>query len=147
MKGDFRENRIGRRMPRGLYMLRATANDYAPVYLQTIGGINYYRLVISRRSGEDRDHNLIYLGDRLCRWMHDSRLPETIRSKIAMVEVIDKDWQSRKQLACTTTAAYKPPSKEFYDVGWRVTEDMYTLIVPEQTIDSLKGEPIHKEYP
>lgn len=146
-EGDFREHRVGRRLPRGLYMLRPTANEYAPVFmtLDTTKGIEMYRLVISRRSGEDRDMNLIYLGDRLCRWMHDSRLPETIKGKLAIIDVVDTDWKERRLRASYSPNPYTPPSNELAEVGWRFDKDMYTLIVPIQTIDSLRGESIDKE--
>jgi len=144
MNGDFREHRIGRRMPRGLYMLRPTANDFAPVFIHNIGGINYYRLIVSRRSGEDREHNLIYVGDRLCRWMHNSRLPETIKSKLAMVDAMDTKWRNRPSNAYAS-AHYHCPDNDLIEVGWRFGTDMYTVIVPEQTIDSLRGEPVDKE--
>ena len=85
MNADWTENRIGRRMPRGLYMLRPTANDFAPVFMdmEPSTGFTTYRLVIDRFSGDKRDMNVVYLGDRLVRWMHDSRLPDTIKSKVA----------------------------------------------------------------
>lgn len=148
MNGDFRESRIGRRMPHGLYMLRPMSNDFAPVYMESNNGVHYYRLVVSRRSGEDREHNLIYVGDRLCRWMHNTRLPDIIKSKLAMVDAIDTDWKtrmSRSSLPPGAHAAYRCPDKSLIEVGWRVDEDMYTIIVPEETIDSLRGEPIDKE--
>jgi hypothetical protein len=148
MNGDFREHRIGRRMPRGLYMLRPMSNDYAPVFMQCIDGVHYYRLVVSRRSGEDREHNLIYVGDRLVRWMHNTRLPDIIKSKLAMVDAVDTDWKarmSRSSLPPGSHAAYRCPDRDLIEVGWRVDEDMYTVIVPEETIDSLRGEPIDKE--
>lgn len=146
MNADWTENRIGRRMPRGLYMLRPTANDFAPVFMdmEPSTGFANYRLVIDRFSGDKRDMNIVYLGDRLVRWMHDSRLPDTIKSKLAMVEAMDSDWRERVG-SIHTRQPYKCPSPKLVDVGWRVSKDMYTVIIPEQTIVSLKGEPLGKE--
>lgn len=146
MNADWTENRIGRRMPRGLYMLRPTANDFAPVFMdmEPSTGFTTYRLVIDRFSGDKRDMNVVYLGDRLVRWMHDSRLPDTIKSKLAMVEAMDSEWKERVG-SIHTRQPYACPSPKLVDVGWRVSKDMYTVIIPEQTIVSLKGEPMSKE--
>jgi hypothetical protein len=146
MNADWTENRIGRRMPRGLYMLRPTANDFAPVFMdmEPSTGFTTYRLVIDRFSGDKRDMNVVYLGDRLVRWMHDSRLPDTIKSKLAMVEAMDNEWKKRV-VPGHVRQPYVCPSPKLVDVGWRVSKDMYTVIIPEQTIVSLKGEPMSKE--
>jgi hypothetical protein len=143
MNGDFTERRVGRRKSRNIYMLREMVNDYAPVYMEYDPETKQtmYRLVLERFAGDDKEHNLIYLGDRLCRWVHNCHLPRVIRTRLAMIDVIDVEWNQRYELRGRSATPYQcPDNSKFGQLGWRVTNTMYTVIVPESLINSLRGE-------
>jgi hypothetical protein len=146
MNADWTERRIGYRTRHGLYMLRPMANDYAPVFMDIDLSTREanYRLVVDRFSGDTQDMNLLYVGDRLVRWLKDRNLPDVIKSKLAMVDAIDTEWESRAR-SRPVLQPYNCPHNKLLEVGWRVSKCMYTVIVPERIIVSLRGEPLSKE--
>jgi hypothetical protein len=133
------ERRLGRRVRGNLYMLRAEQNDFAPV---SVG--NDYRLIMAVGSGKDGSMNVIYIGDRLCRYLPDDQLPDIIKERLVMVRVVDTGWKARSRFT-NSVHLFTCPSDKLANIGWRLNEDRFCIIVPRETIVSLRGEVVVKE--
>jgi len=99
----------------------------------------------------------IWVGDGMIRYMTKQELPDEIAKKLAMVMAYDDGAKPNKHFGNVPlhepldqrlpdfrrTHFYIMPDwydKNYFDVGWRVRENYFCLVVSELVIVSLRGE-------
>jgi hypothetical protein len=98
----------------------------------------HYRVPVHIVNGK----HTIFVGDNHRRHFDQNTLPAVLKHKLSMIngsphaEVLDRG-------QVTNIDVYSAPdNNEFYFIGWRVTEEMYCLVLTADELDSLRGEKI-----
>lgn len=97
---------------------------------------------------EDSLHR-IQVSDQSSRNLYRHQLPDAIKTKLAFIESIqvkDVYEPSTNGFRPTWMTVYTlPTDKALHDVGWRVMQDLYCLVLDGLTIDLLKGRTLTEE--
>jgi hypothetical protein len=85
------------------------------------------------------DQYAVYVADGLVRYYDEDTLPDILKTKMAMVLAASNhrlvnEPQMQKMLVYTN-----PMSRDFDEIGWRVSETYFCLVVDRETLASLKG--------
>jgi len=85
------------------------------------------------------DEITVGLGRDTYRYYTRANAPEKLKAALAMVSAFPPD--NRPQWAVNSTSAYVPMNNKQKDIGWRVTDDFYILILDENLLNEcyLKG--------
>jgi hypothetical protein len=108
-----------------------------PVVHKTIYGLHRVSL------REEGDEYSLQVDDNFVRRYDADTLPDEIKVRLAMIKAIpmpnllhdDKDIYYNRFLFYDNNH-----SKDLNDVGWRVTKDLYCLVLPTTLLSKLKGE-------
>lgn len=75
-------------------------------------------------------------------------LPDLIKTKLAFINSVQKQntFSETVRFHPTWMTVYELPEDEaLHDVGWRVVEGIYCLVLDQETIDLLVGRTLNKE--
>ena len=98
----------------------------------------HYRVPVHITNGV----HTIYVGDNLRRRFDVDTLPEMLKHKLSMINASPYGGAVAR-LGVTNIDVYTiPKNSEFYLIGWRVTEEMYCLVLTINELDSLRGESV-----
>lgn len=87
----------------------------------------------------------VYVKPNITRSFSKTNLPAEIKTKIAFINSVQSP-TTFGQTEPTWFSVYKlPDNKDLHDVGWRVNEYIYCLVLSKLSIDSLLGETLTKE--
>ena len=83
---------------------------------------------------------MVYVADGLVRRYDEETLPDVLKSKIAMVLAAPQPTALIHENNLQKLHVYiNAGNNEFDDIGWRVSETYFCLIVDRETLESLKG--------
>lgn len=91
---------------------------------------------------------IIYVGDKFTRSFRRGMLPDEVKTKLAFINTMQKENTVSEVMRFQPTwlSVYVLPKDEaLHDVGWRVVDDVYCLVLNQQTIDLLVGRTLNKE--
>ena len=99
----------------------------------------HYRVPVYIRDGA----HTVFVGDNLRRHFDQDTLPDVLKHKLSMIngspygEVLDRG-------QVTNMDVYIAPNNigDFEMIGWRVTDDLYCVVLTEKELDHLRGEKI-----
>ena len=96
----------------------------------------HYRVPVHIVDGK----HTIFVGDNLRRHFDVNTLPEMLKHKLSMINA------TRQGGVINTSEVYNmevytiPDDSEFSMIGWRVTEELYCVILTREELYSLRGE-------
>lgn len=107
-----------------------------PVVHKTLSGL--HRVALREEDGEYQ----VQVDDHYMRRYDVDTLPDEIKVRLAMIKAIPS------LVVFTDSEVYfnsfifyeNKHSKDLDDVGWRVTKDLYCLVLPSTLLNKLKGE-------
>lgn len=101
-----------------------------------------YRVIITEK--EDRDHRLeyeVWTGNGVVRYLYPSEMPDEMSNKLAIVKAYGGDhWKQNKTGHDFVDTYTWSATEEYQDIGWRVNEECYCLVLSPKTLNSLRGE-------
>lgn len=125
---------------------------YRPMNLSPVAVIQeaaLYRTPLYMEGGNFR----VWVGDGMIRYMTKEELPDEIAKKLAMVIAYDDgknipsyfkgDVRLSLGTAFGTTQFYIMPDwydKNYFDIGWRINENYFCIVITKLIIVSLRGE-------
>jgi len=117
-------------------MYRELLQKLSPISHRTLA--NHYRVPMYASD----DVYVISVGDKYSRSFYPGELPDTVRSKIAMVLASPvKHLYTINEIRSSHVYIYNNTQyPELEEVGWRVADKLLCLVLPYKTIDSLRGE-------
>ena len=107
-----------------------------PVVHKTLSGLHRVSLL-----EEDGDYQL-QVGDHYVRRYDVDTLPDEIKVRLAMIKAIPMlEVFTDEDIYYNSFLFYdNKHSKDLDDVGWRVTKNLYCLVLPSTLLNKLKGE-------
>ena len=81
---------------------------------------------------------IVFAGHNFTRTFSEDTIPASILSKLTMAKASDKSFLTDNTLTYLDVFYY-PNDDSMGDVGWRVTETMYIVILEERELRSLLG--------
>jgi hypothetical protein len=122
-------------------MHRELFRGLSPIHHHSL--LNHYRVPLYI----DGDTYTLWVGEGHTRTFYADELPNLVKSKIAMVLASPiKELVTVQEAAINIIYVYHNRQyPELDEVGWRVTDKLLCLVLPNQIIDSLKGELLTKE--
>jgi len=114
-----------------------TEKRYSPVG----GGLaGHYRVPVCSM----HDLYTIYVGDKFTRVYNSDTLPDEVKVKLTMINALPIDNLYTEQwVEYNPIYVYMAPeslSTTYQDVGWRVTESMYCLVLTEKCLMDMRGK-------
>lgn len=86
------------------------------------------------------DRYVVYVADGLVRYYDEDTLPDLLKTKMAMILAASHHRLESEARLQRMTVYLNPMSPDFDDIGWRVSETYFCLIVDRETLESMKGE-------
>jgi len=86
------------------------------------------------------DQYAVYVADGLVRYYDEATLPDTLKTKMAMILAASTHRLENESRMLKMLIYTNPMSRDFDDIGWRVSETYFCLVVDRDTLASLKGE-------
>lgn len=80
------------------------------------------------------DEIAIGLGRDIFRYYTRANAPKKLKAALAMVSAFPQD--NRPEWAVNPTSAYVPMDNRQRDIGWRLTDDFYILILDEEFLNN-----------
>ena len=106
-----------------------------PVVHKTLNGL--HRVSLREEDGEYQ----LQVDDHYVRRYDADTLPNEIKVRLAMIKAIPIDHFTDEEIYHNTFLFYdNHHSKNLDDVGWRVTKNLYCLVLPTTLLNKLKGE-------
>jgi hypothetical protein len=84
----------------------------------------------------DDDEVTVSLGKDTYRRFHRDKMPSEIKAALSMVHAFPFD-QTRPEWAINPINAYTPTDERQADIGWRVTQDLYILILSRDFLEDI----------
>lgn len=92
----------------------------------------------------------LWVGKNYCKYFYKGELPDLIRQKLAMIntcdnghlrkadrlDYVDHPWQVTNNLH---SWSYNECPAEFKDIGWRVNDKYYYIVVPKPVVSELSN--------
>jgi len=90
----------------------------------------------------DDEVYVLWVGDQYSRTFYSNELPRIVRAKIAMILASPiKNLFTMEEINASNVYIYHNTQyPELDEVGWRVTDKLLCLVLPDKTIVSLQGE-------
>jgi hypothetical protein len=85
---------------------------------------------------------VVFLGNNAKRYLTTAQLPSEVKSKLAMISAYETtiEWVDFQPDNVGSISQYMNQfPDEFYEIGWRVTKDMYCVLMTDETLDYLRG--------
>lgn len=82
---------------------------------------------------------VVYVADGLVRYYDEDTLPDPLKTKMAMILAASNQPLESEVRLQRLSVYTNPMSADFDDIGWRVSETYFCLIVDRNTLESLKG--------
>ena len=106
-----------------------------PVVHKTLSGL--HRVALSEDDGEYQ----LQVDDHYVRRYDVNTLPNEIKVRLAMIKAIPMATFTEEAVYHNHYIFYENHhSKDLDDVGWRVTKNLYCLVLPTTLLNKLKGE-------
>lgn len=106
-----------------------------PVVHKTLSGL--HRVALREEDGEYR----LQVDDHFVRRYDADTLPDEIKVRLAMIKAIPMALFTEEAVFHNHYVFYENHhSKDLDDVGWRVTKNLYCLVLPSTLLNKLKGE-------
>jgi len=107
-----------------------------PVVHKTLNGL--HRVALSEEDGEYQ----LQVDDHYVRRYDANTLPDEIKVRLAMIKAVPMlEVFTDEELYFNSFRFYENNhSKNLDDVGWRVTKNLYCLVLPSTLLNKLKGE-------
>jgi hypothetical protein len=106
-----------------------------PVVHKTLSGL--HRVALREEDGEYR----LQVDDHYVRRYDADTLPDEIKVRLAMIKAIPMATFTDEAVFHNHYLFYENNhSKNLDDVGWRVTKNLYCLVLPSTLLNKLKGE-------
>jgi len=107
-----------------------------PVVHKTLNGL--HRVSLREEDGEYQ----LQVDDHYVRRYDADTLPDEIKVRLAMIKAIPMlEVFTDEDIYYNSFLFYdNKHSKDLDDVGWRVTKDLYCLVLPTTLLNKLKGE-------
>ena len=93
------------------------------------------RLPVRRVEGQ----YVVYVADGMVRRYDEETLPDALRTKFAMILATPQPELIHENNLQKLHVYINNHNEELWDVGWRVSETYFCLIVDRETLESLKG--------
>jgi hypothetical protein len=114
-------------------LIKAYTTSFAPVVHPR--NWDLVRVPVRRVSGE----YVVYVADGYHRRYDDHTLPDELKTKLAMI--LATDWTYRPDDALTKLMLYtNEHSPALDEIGWRVSESYFCLVLTRLTVAAMKGE-------
>lgn len=100
------------------------------------------RVPLTRQDGEYH----VFVGDNHVRHFKEDTLPDCIKTKLTMILALPN--QIVPDSVVGKMEIYKVPldSPEFSEIGWRVSESYFCVVLDYVDLASLRGENIYGDY-
>jgi hypothetical protein len=85
------------------------------------------------------DRYVVYVADGLVRYYDEETLPDALKTKMAMILAASNHSLESEVRLQKMTVYSNPMSSDFDDIGWRISETYFCLILDRETLESLKG--------
>ncbi len=85
------------------------------------------------------DRYIVYVADGLVRYYDEDTLPDPLKTKMAMILAASNQLLEHEARLQKLSVYVNPMSADFDDIGWRVSETYFCLVLDRETLDSLKG--------
>lgn len=83
-------------------------------------------------------HYVVFVGDKMVRRYDDNTLPDVLKSNLAMVLASSQRFVSDHEVG--NMAIYtNNQSPELDEIGWRVSDSYFCMVVSRDTLNSMKG--------
>lgn len=89
------------------------------------------------------DRYVVYVADGLVRYYDEDTLPDFLKVKMAMILAASNHRLESEVRLQRMTVYSNPMSSDFDDIGWRVSETYFCLIVAREALEEMKGETQH----
>ena len=99
-----------------------------------------YRVMIKANDGPDNDQYAIYVGDRHVRYFHANDMPVEVKANLAMVKAFKTDKIPPVPIPVPPIQALNAYPPEFVDIGWKLGQDWYCIVMDENVLCKLRGE-------
>jgi hypothetical protein len=86
------------------------------------------------------DRYVVYVADGLVRYYDEDTLPDPLKTKMAMILAAATHKLESEIHLQKLTVYQNSMSPDFDEIGWRVSETYFCLVVDRETLESLKGE-------
>jgi hypothetical protein len=107
---------------------------FSPILHPTL--TEYYRTpVFVKRQPDDIEYE-VSVYESVCRYYNEKTVPKEIKALVAMVDAFPY-LQNNTPHSLLTTTAYHCPDPRQIEIGWRVTDDLYVLILHHQYLASI----------
>jgi hypothetical protein len=112
-------------------------NNYSPVGSPIQG---HYRVPVCSL----HDLYTVYVGDKFTRVFNSDTLPDEVKVKLTMINALPiTNLYSEEWVENSPLHIYTPPKNltvGYEDVGWRVSETIYCLLLSESCLMSMRGK-------
>ena len=82
----------------------------------------------------------VYVAEKQSRIYDDETLPDELKVKFAMIlSVPHRNVVTDDEVRGMFDIAINDETKELDDIGWRVSEHLFCLVLTRETLESLKG--------
>ena len=85
------------------------------------------------------DRYIVYVADGLVRYYDEDTLPDALKTKMAMVLASPQPALIDERRLQKLTVYINAQSPDLDEVGWRVSETYFCLVLDRPTLESLKG--------
>lgn len=85
------------------------------------------------------DRYVVYVADGLVRYYDEETLPDLLKTKMAMILAASHHKLESEVRLQKLTVYSNPMGPDFDDIGWRVSETYFCLVVDRETLESMKG--------
>ena len=98
----------------------------------------HYRVPVHIVDGK----HTVFVGDNHRRRFDQDTLPAALKHKLSMINGSPYGEVLNKHEVTNIDVYLIPTDNEFSMIGWRVTEEMYCVVLTEKELDELRGEKI-----
>lgn len=91
---------------------------------------------------------VIYIAHKFTRSFTRDNLPDVIKTKLAFIDSVGKvrgNHDTSNGIVLWMMIYVLPENEALHDVGWRVSDDIYCLVLDQPTIDLLVGRTLIEE--
>lgn len=96
----------------------------------------HYRVPVHIVDGK----HTVFVGDNHRRRFDVNTLPEMLTHKLSMINASPYSGVIDRGQVTNIDVYTVPDNNEFHFIGWRVTEEMYCVILTREELDLLRGE-------
>ena len=97
---------------------------------------HHYRVPVHIVDGK----HTVFVGDNHRRRFDVDTLPEMLTHKLSMINASPYSGVIDRGEVYNIDVYSAPDNNEFYFIGWRVTEEMYCVVLTREELYSLRGE-------